>query len=266
MEKIVLCIVLCGILSSCEDVVDVMLQDSAPRLVIEASINLLEDGTSNSTVMLSTTAPFFNDQRPFVDNAFVKITDSDGAVYRFDYVENGEYKSSLIPAFNRDYILEVVYEGETYTATEQLESVPPLEFVQQRNDGGFTGNEIELKAYFTDPGGVDNFYFFEGLAAAGNSYDTFYDEFFDGNPIFGFFLIEGLEPGDTVVFNLYGVDVQYYNFMFTLLQQTGQASDGPFETQPATVRGNIVNLDNQENFPLGYFRVSEVSTLIYEVQ
>ena len=94
--------------------------------------------------------------------------------------------------------------------------------------------------------------------------DVYDDEFFDGNTIFGYYFVEDLAPGDEVQFNLYGVSEAYHNFMFILLQQTGDG--GPFETQPATVRGNIVNETNPDNFPLGYFRISEVSTLNYMVQ
>jgi len=54
--------------------------------------------------------------------------------------------------------------------------------------------------------------------------------------------------------------------MFTLLQQSSDQSNGPFETQPATVRGNIINETNPDNFPLGYFRISQVSELSYTVQ
>jgi hypothetical protein len=54
--------------------------------------------------------------------------------------------------------------------------------------------------------------------------------------------------------------------MFILLQQGSDQGGGPFETQPATVRGNMINETNSDNFPLGYFRVSEVSTLTYVVE
>ena len=80
------------------------------------------------------------------------------------------------------------------------------------------------------------------------------------------FLVEDLQPDDEVDFVLSGVDQEFYNFMFILLQQGSDDSGGPFETQPATVRGNIVNTTNPDNFPLGYFRVSEISTLSYTVQ
>ena len=54
--------------------------------------------------------------------------------------------------------------------------------------------------------------------------------------------------------------------MFILLQQNAADGGGPFETQPATVRGNCINDTNPENFPLGYFRLSEVAELIYTVE
>jgi hypothetical protein len=54
--------------------------------------------------------------------------------------------------------------------------------------------------------------------------------------------------------------------MIVLLQQTEDGGGGPFETQPATVRGNMINQTNPDNFPLGYFRISEISTIVYTVQ
>ena len=266
MQRILILFLFFVTLSSCEDVVDVDLNTSEPRLVIDASLDLLEDGTSNSKVKLTLTAPFFDNQVPFVDDATVVITADNGMVYTFNHTEGGIYESALIPSTGMNYILEINYNGETYSATEQLIEVSSLEFVEQRNDGGFTGEDIELKAFFTDPPGLGNHYFFEGISDRGLVLDTFFDEFFDGNPIFGFYLVEDLEVGDEVIFNLYGVNEQFYNFMFVLLQQSTDQSDGPFETQPATIRGNIINQTNIDNFPLGYFRISEVSTLNYIVQ
>ena len=266
MKKIIILLFFFVSFTSCEDVVDIDLNTSEPRLVVEANINLLEDGTSNSKVKLTLTAPFFDNQIPLVDDASVVITADNGMVYSFNYTENGIYESSLVPVSGMNYTLEIVYKGETYSATEQLNAVSSLEFVEQRNDGGFSGEDIELKAFFTDPPGLGNHYFFEGISERGLVLDTFFDEFFDGNLIFGFYLVEDMEVGDEVTFNLYGVNDQFYNFMFVLLQQSTDQSDGPFETQPATVRGNMVNETNIDNFPLGYFRISEVSTLNYIVE
>ncbi|OAD91270.1 hypothetical protein A7A78_12875 [Aequorivita soesokkakensis] len=265
MKKLFLLVIFFGIVTSCEDVIDVELNDAPPRLVVEANLNVWEDGSNSAAVRLTTTAPFFDNDVPFVTDASITVTDENGIVYPFNYTQDGVYVSSIALQLNIEYKLTILYKEETYTATETLYTVSPLEFVEQRDDGGFTGEDIELKAFFTDPAGEQNFYFFEGLSERGDVLDVYKDEFFDGNTIFGYYLVEDLAPADEVQFNIYGVSEAYYNFMFILLQQTG-GGGGPFETQPATVRGNIINETNPDNYPLGYFRVSEVSTLNYTVQ
>ncbi|RMA64935.1 DUF4249 domain-containing protein [Ulvibacter antarcticus] len=264
MKKLFLLIFFFGMLASCEDIIDVDLNTAEPRLVVEASINVLEDGSSTPLIRLTTTAPFFDSELPIVEDAIIEITDQNGIVYPFTYELDGYYTADFIPQLDIDYILSIVYNGETYTATEQLQTTTPLEYVEQRNDGGFTGEEVELKVYFSDPLGIENYYLIEGLSIRGDEQDVFNDEFFDGNVVFGLYLAEDLASEDEVTFNLYGVNKQFHDFMFILLQQTG--GGGPFETQPATVRGNIVNVSNSDNFPLGYYRISQQSTIVYTVE
>jgi len=265
MNKLLLGVIFLGIFSSCEDVIDVELNDAAPRLVVEANLNIWESGATAAAVRLTTTAPFFDDNVPYVANAQITVTDANGVIFPFNYSQDGIYVSNINIQQDMEYTLQIIYDQEVYTATERLYTVSPLEYVEQRNDGGFSGEDIELKAFFTDPAGEENFYLFEGLSEKGDLLNVYSDEFFDGNRIFGYYLVEDLEAGDQVRFNIYGVNEAFYNFMFILLQQTG-GGGGPFETQPATVRGNIVNETNPDNYPLGYFRVSEVSTLNYTVQ
>ncbi|WP_347375091.1 DUF4249 domain-containing protein [Aequorivita sp. Q41] len=265
MKKLFLIVIFFGIFTSCEDVIEVELNEAPPRLVVEASINVRSDGSASSNIKLTTTAPFFNNNISFVSDAIVTITDENNMVYTFEYQDEGIYSAFFIPQENIDYTLSITYKDEIYTATEQLYNVVPLEYIEQRNDGGFTGEDIELKAFFTDPLGEGDYYFFEAFSARGDHLDIYDDVFFDGNAIFGLYLAEDLAAGDEVSFRLYGVNEQFYNFMYILLQQ-GEGGGGPFETQPATVRGNIVNKTNPSNYPLGYFRISEVSTLNYTVQ
>lgn len=265
MKKLCILFFFFGILTSCEDVIDVDLNTADPRLVVEASINILQDGSSNPSIRLTTTAPFFDDEIPFVADALVTITSDNGTIFPFTHTSNGVYESEFIPQDDVNYTLTIVHQNQTYSATEQLYRTNPLEYIEQRNDGGFTGEDVELKVFFTDPEGEGDYYFFESLSERGDDLDIYDDDFFDGNTIFGLYLAEDLAAGDEVTFNLYGVNQQFYNFMYILLQQTGSGG-GPFETQPATVRGNIINETNEENFPLGYFRISEISTLHYTVQ
>ena len=196
----------------------------------------------------------------------VSITSSTGEVYNFNHTQNGIYTANILPVLENTYTLEVIHQDETYTATESLHTVTQFEEVIQDNQGGFGGDQIQLKAYFTDPGGIQNYYLSETLSIRGDERRAFNDEFFDGNRINDFYLADDLAPGDVVTFNLYGVDEYFFNFMIVLLQQTDNGGGGPFETQPATVRGNIVNQTNSDNFPLGYFRISEISTIVYIVE
>lgn len=267
MKKLLLLLVCFGLLVSCEDVINVDLNESAPRLVIDASLNVLEDGSASAIVKLSTTTGFFDNVIPSVDDAQVTIIAEDGTPFPFIFTTNGIYTSDLIPQPDTDYTLEVIYQGDTYSATQRLVSSVPFDFVEQKDDGGFSGEDIELKIYFTDPAGVDNYYFIEVLSEQNDDdRDTTSDEFFDGNQIFAFYTNEDIEPGDEFLFKQYGVDKQFYNFMLVLLQQGSDQGGGPFQTQPATVRGNIVNQDDPDNFPLGYFRISEEYSLEYTVQ
>lgn len=254
-------------LTSCEEEIDLDLNTAVPKLVIEASINYYPDPnvTDFPKIKLSLTAPYFDTNILPITSAEVTITDEQGNIYPFVHNENGLYYGDFEPQPNTDYTLEIMYENELYTATTQLVSAVPLEFVEQRNDAGFSGEDIELKVFFDDPAGEDNFYFFEGKSEKGNIYDALTDEFFDGNLIFGYYLVENIEPNDVITFNLYGINEQNYNYLFILIQQ-GDAAAGPFETQPATVRGNITNQTNADNFPLGYFRISEAYHFYYTVQ
>lgn len=271
MKRIAILLILFFTLTNCEDVVDVDLNTSEPRLVIDASINWLKNTPGNQqSIRLSLTAPFFNDTVPPANNAIVTISDSDNNTFSFiEEVDTGIYRNdSFIPVIDETYTLTILYNGETYTATETLKPVVSIDFVEQNNEGGFSGEDIELKAFYTDPANEENYYFFEFISdiAVTPTLEVYEDRFTDGNQIFGFYTEEDLESGDVVTIRNYGISKRFYDFMFILLQQGSQEAGGPFETQPATVRGNCVNTTNPNNFPFGYFRLSEVDELIYTVE
>ena len=255
----------------CEDVIDVDLNEAQPRLVIEASINWFKNTPGNEqSVKLSLSSPFFDDNVAPANDATVVITDENNNTFTFtENNETGVYtNNSFIPVIDRTYTLTINYNNEIYTATETLKSVVSIDYIEQNNDGGFTGEDIELKAYYTDPANQENYYFFEFISdiPVVPTLEVYDDEFTDGNQIFGYYTEEDLEAGDVVTIRNYGISERFYEFMFILLQQSSDEGGGPFETQPATVRGNCINETNPDNFPFGYFRLSEVDELIYTVQ
>lgn len=262
---------MCSFLYTCEDVVDVNLNEVEQKLVIDASINWYKGTVGNEqSIKLSLSAPFFDETIPPANDAIIQITDTNNNLFHFiEEDDSGIYRNNtFIPVIDEPYILTISYNGEVYTAQETLKSVVPIDFVEQNNDGGFTGEDIELKVYFTDPADIENYYFFEYISDIPviPTLDTLDDEFIDGNQIFGFYTEEDLESGDEVIIRHFGVSRQFYEFMFILLQQGSDEGGGPFETQPASVRGNCINTTNAESYPLGYFRLSEVEEIVYVVE
>ncbi|GAA4971427.1 DUF4249 family protein [Algibacter aquimarinus] len=271
MKNIIYILFIGFCLTSCEDVIDVDLETAQTRLVIDAALNW-EKGTTgnNQTIKLSLTAPFFDDVIPPATGATVFVTDNFNNTFNFiEDANSGVYQNNtFIPVLNRDYNLTVVYNSETYTATETLLPVVPIEFVEQNNEGGFSGEETEIEAYYTDPENIENHYLFEFRRVDKNILDleVYDDEFTDGNQIFAFYSDEDIEAGEELEIRNLGISGPFYEFMNILLQQTDDDSGDPFETQPASVRGNCVNQTNPDNYPLGYFRASEVSVFTYIIE
>lgn len=253
-------------LYSCEDVVDVDLEKSEPRLVIEASLLWNVDQAENTQLIkLSTTAPFFEEEIPPALGASVFITDENGREYIFEEITNGVFRYENLPLLpDVEYELVVTYKDEVYTATEKLVPVPRLEYVEQEI-GGFTGDEYEFKVFYTDPADMENYYLFRYVNEQ-VSLQIYTDEFTNGNRTFAFFNDEDAKPGDLVGFQIQGISRGFYEYMFILRSQSGSSNGGPFQTQPSIVRGNIVNTTNPENFAFGYFRMSATNFLVYEVQ
>ena len=269
--KKVLIILLSLLLVSCEDIIEINLNTVEPRLVIDASLNWVKgtDGR-NQSIKLSLTAPFFDETVPPATGAAVTVTDSNNNTFNFiEEGSTGVYNNyTFIPAINETYNLIINYNNEIYTATETLIPVVPIEFIEQKNDGGFAGDEIEIKAFYSDPLNINNFYLFEFIVASRNSKDieVYDDEFTDGNQIFAFHSNENLKTDEELLIINSGISERYYEFMNILLQQTDDQSGDPFQTQPATVRGNCINQTNPKNFPFGYFRASEADKLTDIVQ
>lgn len=272
MKNIFKCFFLVSIISffSCEDVVNVELDNNQPKLVIDASIKW-EKGTPGNEqfIKITSTADYFDNIVPVINGAIVRITDSNNTVFNFfeDGV-SGIYKcTNFNPVLNGVYTLSIIHEGQTYVATDKLYPVPAITSIEQ-DLNGITGNEIELKFNFQDNGAESNFYLeeykvpFRPFPLLG----VFDDEFENGNQMFSLLIDENLSSTQNIKFSLHGISERYHNFMSILISISGGLSNGPFSTPPATVKGNIINQTNSTNYPLGYFRLSEVEVKNYIVQ
>lgn len=256
-------------LVSCTDVIEVDLEEATPRIVIDAALQW-ERGTPGNVqeIKISRTRNFFDNEPRLVEGAFVKIEDELDNRFDFEEVAPGLYRTSTFqPALNRRYFLSVQIDDELYEASEVLTSVSTIVSVFQSDDGGFAGGNREIRVFYDDPEEEENFYLFKFFVdfLAFPDFTIVTDEFTNGNTSSVSFSDEELEVGDVVTVQHHGISRSYYNFLFRLLSQTG-AAGGPFQAQPATVRGNIINQTNAANFPFGYFSLSEMVEMDIEVQ
>ena len=273
MNKIkpLLVIILTLFLYSCEDVIPVDLNTAAPKLVIEASINWKKGTSGNQQkITLATTTDFYSNEIPKVSGATVYIKNSSNTIFNFtESAIKGDYVcSNFIPVLNEVYTLTIISNGSTYNAKESLKSVAPITEIIQNNNGGFTGNTIEIKTYYNDPANEPNYYLYKYIYS--NQVKTnFYvdqDEFFNGNKFFSISQNNDLKVGDKIEVTHYGISKAYYNYMSVLVSIAGNNGGGPFQSPPATVRGNIINTTNAADYPLGYFSLSEVDIKNYTIQ
>lgn len=256
-------------LTSCEKVVDVDLDTAPPQLVVEASINWDKDTDgSQQFIKLTTTTDYFSSTIPTVSGATVFITNSSNVVFDFTEGSNpGIYEcTTFLPVINESYTLTIVYDGETYMATDTLLATPPIKRIEQKDDGGILGDDIEVKFFYDDIVNETNFYLqqIDDPYKVIPEFGILEDRFFENNELFGLYFSEDLKSGDELTFTLNGITQNYYNYMNILLNQTG--SGNPFGTPTSTIRGNVVNQTNFDNFALGYFRLSERSKVTYIIE
>ena len=268
---IITAIIFSFFLHSCEEVIDVDLDTEKPRLVVDAGINWYK-GTAGEQqkIKLTTTTGYYSNTIPVVSGATVFVKNSVDTVFDFIEIPNtGEYVcSTFIPQLNETYTLTVISNGQTYTATETLKPVAAIESLEQKNDGGITGEDIEIRTYFNDPALEENYYMFKFKYSNVVKLDYYVDEdrFYNGNTFFSLTDNDDLSAGDLVEITHFGISRTYYNYMNVLLSIAGNNGGGPFQSPPATVRGNLVNQTNFDNYALGYFRLSEVDTRNYTIQ
>lgn len=259
-------------IQSCQKVINVDLDTAPPRLVIEANINW-QKGTNgnNQKIKLSTTTSYFSSAFPAVSGAVVQVKNGANVVFSFlETIPNsGEYLcNNFSPTLNDTYTLTIVQNNQTYTATEKLMAVAPITTIVQNNNGGILGKKVEIKTFFNDPANADNFYLYNYKYSNQLKPDYYVDrdKFYQGNTFFSISRNSDLKTGGIIDVTHIGISQAYYNYLAILLDIAGSSGGGPFQSPPATVKGNVVNQSTFDNYPLGYFSLSESDTRTYIIQ
>jgi hypothetical protein len=272
MKKLyILSVLLIFLFTSCEKVVEIDVPSIEPKLIIDASFEIFFDKspvTAKVNVKLTSSADYFDEIIPVVTNAIVFLTDlSNNTIIAFsDSNADGSFEpiTPFIPADNKAYELTIIYKNETYKGVATKVKSTPFIDVFQGDQTLFSGKETELKVSFFDAPIVENYYLFD---FSKDLFLTIDDRFFNGAEYnFSFFYQEDeLVLPETVTLKMSGISKDYFSYFRVLVNQSGQNSGGPFESVPSSLLGNMINTTNEDNFPLGYFHISETDTFTLDL-
>lgn len=276
MRNLAVFLVFVLVLSGCEDVVEISLPETRPRLVVEA---LIPVNTSLNTipieVKVSLTNSFF-ETIPVANLSQITLTnlgngtdpdDSNSFVILIEQEEDsGIYRGEVGTEFLTDgeLILQLRYQDRLYFSRTRYVPTVPIDSLVQGTNSFNDDDELEIIIHYTDKEDRKDFYLFN---FGGNTFQTTEDTFYQGQSFsFSHFYENTIEPEQEIIIKIMGIDQAYYNFMNVVLEQSSGEFD-IFETPVSTARGNIFdvtdidnddffdNVNQPDNFPLGYFAI-----------
>lgn len=236
-------------ITSCQKVINIDLNSASPAIVIVGNIN---DQPGPYTVTLSQTVNFSDPNTfPAVSGAFVTIADNAGNTDTLTEVSAGVYHTKKIMGVaGRTYILTVVANGQTYTATSTMPAAVPFDTlvlakVTGFRNGGKNDSNILPQAVFKDPAGLGNYYRFietRNDTLLSNIY-VLNDQHRDGLYV-NYTLREDttLHSNDSVRIEMQCIDNGTYQYFHTFNEASGSTNVTP---------SNPVS--NISNNALGYF-------------
>lgn len=298
MNKLLLFVLVAGTLFSCIDQVTLPIRNEAPRLVVDGLItNEKPPYSVRLSYSGSFTFDQENPQDQKITDATVTLRDDAGhaTALAHDVFNPGFYRttdSTFVGQQGRSYTLNIrLADGKTYvSAPEKMPAVPGIDSVNAR----FMATEsitLPYQYYFyanvTDPAAEPNYYRWTAysytvrrstgvpccLGCPGICFDRCWLQYFsqdinifsdngvNGNPLPGRLVMRSpiYTPGPTLV------EVQQYSltpaaYQFWRLFKEQQSRTGTiFDPLPASVIGNISNVNDASDQALGYFGASAVT-------
>lgn len=250
--------------SSCEEVIELDLNNAAEKYVIEAQIT---NRIGDARVALSKTKSFkASNDFVGVSGAVIDITDNFGNVYRLSEGVKGIYTyNAVIGIPQSTYHLKIEVEGKTFTSTSNMPAVVPLEDVFPYELKLFDGPRLFTHVKYTDPIGEKNFYRF--IEYKNNSYTRSImvsnDEFINGKTVnqtifpYEFTEESKLKKGDKIKIDFLTIEEPVYKYWFSV---DNGAQGGGDSAAPANPVSNI------KGGAIGYFSAHTIQSKEYTVQ
>jgi hypothetical protein len=279
MKKIFFFSFLIFLLLGCEKKVDFKLDQSSPKLVVDASI---ENGEP-PIVVLSKSINYFSKISPqllaesFVHNAVVEISDGvkaqklkeygiplgNGYTIYYYSIDSSNLTSSFVGQLNKNYRLEIASEGETYSASTTIPNITKrIDSIRYKLTPNDTSEKkVIVMVTATDPAGYGDYVrywtkrnreiflpgftsVYDDLVIDGTTYELEVEPGIDRNGSFSEDK-RAFKKGDTVTLKLSNINKTTYDFWRTM-EYTYASVGNPFAS-PVKVLSNI------SNNALGYF-------------
>lgn len=243
----------------CQKVIDIDLNDAAPRIVIEGVIN---DRRGPYAVSITKSGSYFNEPvLPSVSGAKVMISDNTGITDTLREMSPGLYVTSRIRGIpGRTYTLKVTSENLEYTGTSTMYSrvnIDSLKLVKSNIEHfDFANNNqndlgMEIHCYFQDPP-EKNFYrvrVFKNDSINTQNYRLYDDQYTNGRATE--LRVARAEKGADYRVELMSIDKATYNYYRTL--EDLLYTNPFFGSTPANPNNNL------SNGALGYFAAYALS-------
>ncbi|MBI3520093.1 MAG: DUF4249 domain-containing protein [Bacteroidetes bacterium] len=278
--KLIICLLTVISFVSCEDVIQVKLDQGEPMVTVDAFVN---DMRSQQKIRLTYTDGYFS-QKPNepITGASVHIKDlTSGLDYAFTDNTNGDYVLDLATTdtmgrVGHEYELTIVHQGTTFKASSRMNRTTKVDslIAEYKEGGGLGGGKEGYKFSFLGfdpPGDTVDYYWIKSYRngvffnkggeiniCANGAYGQGADGFPFITPIaqavtpFG----EVFNKYDVCRVEIHSIDLLTYNFLTQVQTQT--TNSGLFATSPENVKTNIKNVTGDKVRVVGWFCMSAV--------
>lgn len=270
-------------LVSCEDVIDVELNQGTPIMVVDAFLN---DKAENQKVRITQSSPYFdNAAAKGITGAIVNVIDGLGRNFNFVDQGNGDYilpinvvDSIPFAIVDNYYKLEIKYNGETYSSEALLNRTAPIDSIYADfQTNSFAGPNDVKEGYAINLKSIDllgegDTYWFKVyrndtlLNKPSNMVLAFDASFGPGTDNIQFIppIIFGLTPrlyqkGEKARIEIHSISPLTFQWLFEA--QSQMTNGGLFATPPYNIKTNIKNSTTEKTKQaIGWFDISAVSS------
>ena len=292
--------------TSCEDIIDVELEEDEAQLVVDAWIN---DKSETQVIKLRRTSPYFDSTpSPAVTGATVAVaivndlTDID-TIYFTDDNNDGNYTwtpaaGETFGVVGKTHVLGIELDGDQYFSVSEMTRPTPIDSIGYEYEEESLGSPegIYAQVYATDPIGMGdaswiksfkNNQFLNKAQELNIAFDGGFGpseendgilflppirELINRIPDFGDDAIDDgdIPPwavGDTVRVETHSLTPEAFYYLFELKLQMTSGDAGIFSTPITNVPTNIFPTeDGAKENPIGFFCVSSVSVKEREIE